>query len=54
MPPAVETQSPEVQSPDTDLTEMLVAARKAQNDARFDDAETAFLKLYNEIQVELG
>ncbi|KAL4227717.1 hypothetical protein ACF0H5_013152 [Mactra antiquata] len=34
----------------SDLTEMLVEARDYLNSARFDEAETAFIKLYKEIQ----
>jgi len=35
----------------SDLTDMLSGARNLLNSSRFDEAETAFLKLYNEIQV---
>lgn len=34
-----------------DLPDMLAKARDLLNSSRFDDAETAFLKLYHEIQV---
>lgn len=35
----------------SDLGDMLLQARDLLNSSRFDEAETAFLKLYHEIQV---
>lgn len=37
----------------TDLPDMLASARDLLNASRFDDAESAFLKLYHEIQVNI-
>lgn len=37
-----------------DLTDMLLASRDCLNSSRFDDAETGFLKLFKEIQVNIS
>ena len=39
---------------ETDLKEILNKARDHLNSSKFDDAEAAFLKLYQQIQVSVG
>ena len=43
--------SQEASDDDTDLKEILDTARDHLNSSKFDDAEAAFLKLYQQIQV---
>lgn len=48
---AVEDTDDTLSVSSADLTDMLMASRDFLNSSRFDEAETAFLKLYKEIQV---
>ncbi|XP_052792398.1 uncharacterized protein LOC128226521 isoform X2 [Mya arenaria] len=50
MAPAMETRDDGGVAQGTDLLDLLTSARDGLNSSRFDEAETDFLKLYNEIQ----